>query len=93
MSTPRRKSKGRKGKGRGPQPADLWRAAPELPPPAGIRPATDPTALLKSLGTPPLTGQGGVADHYLAAVVERAAGLATALAAAAELLVEPDPED
>jgi hypothetical protein len=33
-----------------------------------------------------------VAEHYLAAVVERAAGLATALAVAADLLAET-PED
>jgi hypothetical protein len=33
-----------------------------------------------------------VADHYLAAVVERASHLATALAAAADLLAE-QPED
>ena len=39
-----------------------------------------PTALLRSLGDPPLQGQGAAAEHYLAAVVERAAGLATALA-------------
>ena len=31
-----------------------------------------------------------MAEHYLAAVVERAAGLATALAVAAGLLAEPD---
>jgi hypothetical protein len=34
-----------------------------------------------------------VAEHYLAAVVERAAGLATALAASAGLLQMGDPED
>ena len=52
----------------------------------------DPTALLRSLGDPPLQGQGAVAEHYLAAVVERAAGLATALAATAGLLAEPDDD-
>jgi len=44
------------------------------------------------LGDPPLQGQNAVAQHYLGAVVERAAGLATALAAAAGLLALP-PED
>jgi hypothetical protein len=33
-----------------------------------------------------------VAEHYLAAVVERAAGLATALAASADLLAETPGE-
>jgi hypothetical protein len=34
-----------------------------------------------------------VAAHYLAAVVERAAGLATALAVAAGLLAEPEADE
>jgi hypothetical protein len=65
---------------------DLWRPVAPLDDPEPIRPAPDPTALLRSLGDPPLQGQGQVAGHYVAAVVERAAGLATALAAAAGLL-------
>jgi hypothetical protein len=35
-----------------------------------------------------MPGQGAVAEHYLAAVIERAAGLAMALAAAAGQLAE-----
>ena len=38
-------------------------------------------------------GQGAVAEHYMGAVVDRAAALATALAAAADLLAEADDED
>jgi hypothetical protein len=72
---------------------DLWRPVPQLADPEPIVPAPDPTALLRSLGDPPLQGQGAVAEHYLAAVVERAAGLATALAVAAGLLADNDPED
>ena len=75
------------------KPIELWRPVPQLPPPAPIVPADDPTAVLRSLGDPPLPGQGAVAGHYLAAVVERAAGLATALAATAGLLGQPDDED
>lgn len=71
---------------------ELWRVTPEPPEPRRVRPATDPGALLRSLGSPPLTGQGAAGDHYLAAVVERAAGLATALAAAADLLADPDDD-
>jgi hypothetical protein len=71
---------------------DLWRPVPQLADPEPIVPAPDPTALLRSLGDPPLQGQGAVAEHYLAAVVERAAGLATALAVAAGLLHDPDPD-
>lgn len=70
------------------KPVDVWRPVPQLPDPEPITPAADPTAVLRSLGDPPLPGQGAVAQHYLVAVVERAAGLATALAAAAGLLGE-----
>jgi hypothetical protein len=72
---------------------DLWRPVPQLPPPAPIVPGTDPAAMLRSLGDPPLPGQGAVAQHYLAAVVERAAGMATALAAAGGVLGERSSDD
>jgi len=71
---------------------DLWRPVPALGDIEPITPATDPTALLRSLGDPPLHGQGMTAEHYLAAVIERAAGLATALAASADLLAPPAPD-
>lgn len=74
------------------QAAELWRAAPPLPEPERISPAGDPTALLRSLGSPPLRGQSNVAEHYLTAVVERASDVATALAASAGLLADPDDE-
>ena len=66
------------------RPVDLWRPVPPLPPAEPITPAPDPTALIRSLGDPPLRFHE--ADHYLAAVVERAAGLAAALAASGGLL-------
>ena len=68
------------------KPVDLWRPVPQLEDPRPIAPASDPTILIRSLGDPPLHGQGQVAEHYMAAVIERAAGLATALAATANLL-------
>ncbi len=83
---------GRRGRrGRSPKRFDLWRPVPQLPDPDPIQPAADPTAMLRSLGPPPLQGQGA-AEHYFAHVVERAAGLATALAAAGGLLAERDAE-
>ena len=94
--SPRRKS-GQGNRRRRSQQAkqlDLWRPVPPLADPEPIVPADDPTALLRSLGPPPLQGQGAVGEHYVAAVVERAAGLATALAATADLLGEaPSDED
>jgi hypothetical protein len=89
----RRRRSGNKGKGATGGSGDLWRVVPALAVPSPIRPAARPSALLRSLGDPPLQGQGAVAEHYLAAVVERAAGLATALAAAGGLLASDDDAD
>ena len=57
-----------------------------------IRPAPAPTALIDSLGQPPLRGQSSAAEHYLAAVIERAASVATALAASAGVLADLDED-
>ena len=70
------------------RPVDIWRPVPPLPPAEKIAPAPDPTALIRSLGDPPLRFHE--ADHYIAAVVERAAGLAAALAASGDLLAAPE---
>jgi len=75
-----------------PQRIELWRRVPVLPDPELIAPAADPTALLRSLGPPPLPGQGAVAEHYLAAVIGRAAVVATALAGSADLLAQPEAD-
>jgi hypothetical protein len=61
-----------------------------LDPPEPITPAADPTALIDSLGAPPLRGHSSIAEHHLAAVIERAAAVATALAASAGLLAEDE---
>lgn len=92
--SPRRRSKKRSSRNRqGQQPIEFWRSVPELGDIEPIRPSPDPTAVIRSLGTPPLTGQAAVADHYLAAAVERSAQMATALAAAAGLLGDDEPDD
>ena len=86
-----RRRRGRR-RSHGPRPADLWRPTPALDKPEPIIPAKDPAAVLRSLGTPPLQGHGALVDYYLATVVERAAGVAAALAATAGLLGEPDAD-
>ena len=83
----RRSSQTRRQKARG-----LWSAVPAPDEPAPIIPAPDPSALIDSLGAPPLKGHSSVAEHYLAAVVERAATLATGLADVAGLLSETDDD-
>lgn len=86
-------AQGRRRRSKKSKPLDLWRAVPPLGEAEPVVVADDPTAMLRSLGDPPLQGQGAVAQHYMAAVVERAAGLAAALAASADLLAEPDEDD
>jgi hypothetical protein len=92
VNQPRRKQGGRNRRQRSKPkpPLDIWRPVPQLPDPEPIVPASDPTILIRSLGAPPLHGQSGVGEHYFAHAVERAAGLATALAASADLLRDPD---
>ena len=70
----------------------VWAPVPAAAAPAPIVPAPDPALLVRSLGDPPLQGQGAVAGHYLAAVVERAATVAIALAASAGQLADQEVE-
>ena len=99
MSGQRRRSKQRRGgsnankPSRTAPPAEFWRAAPEPAEPPDIVPARNPAALLRSMGPPPLPGQGSVALPYLEAVAQRAAILAQAVAASADLLEEEPQED
>jgi hypothetical protein len=88
----RRQPQNRRRKAQKPKPVRLWRPVPQLPDPEPVVPTADPTVVLRSLGDLPLQGQVAVAEHYVAAVVERAAALATALAASADLLGGPDDE-
>ena len=74
------------------KPVDIWRPVPPLPPPDPILPSSDPTALLRSIGVPPLRARSDMAEAYLLAGAERAAGFATALAAAADLLAHEPAE-
>ena len=93
MNQPRKRSGRRRG-GQKSKPVDMWRPVPQLHDPEPIRPASDPTALVRSLGDPPLPGQGAVAQHYLGVVLEESRKLATALAASADLLRwEPDEDE
>ena len=88
-----RKRPNRRRGGAKAKPVDIWRPVPPLPDPEPIVPAPDPTALLRSIGVPPLRARSDMAEAYLLAVAERAAGLATALAAAADLLDDPGPAE
>lgn len=70
---------------------DFW--GTRLPVPddrPSIAPAPDPTAVFRSLGPPPLAGHAAIAENYFTLVYDRAAGLATALAASSGLLETDD---
>ena len=101
MSPPRRRKAPERGE-RAPAPRAAARLLGQRRPPTTtpvelIRPADDPTVMIRSLSSPPLPGRETVAVHYFAAVAEKAASLAVALAAASELLDagddDPDFED
>lgn len=93
MNQPRKRPNQRKRKGSAKaKPLDLWRPVPPLPEPEPIRPASDPTALLRSAGAPPLRARSDMAEAYLLLVADKAANLATALAAAAGLY-DPSADD
>lgn len=86
MSNQRRRGKRKGNKGaRTAAPAEFWRSAPEPPEPPDISPALDPTALLRSMGSPPLPGQSDALRQMCLVVVE-AQKSAKALAFSADLL-------
>ena len=63
-------------------PKQFWGDVDALPEPqAYSSTSADITAVARSLGRPPIPGQEGAAMHYFTVVYERAAVLATALAA------------
>jgi hypothetical protein len=92
----RRKTQGRQGANRGRKHTtrDFWgTVAHDDDEPTLIRPSEDPTAMIRSLGPPPLPGRETVSEHYFAAVYDKAASLAIALAAASGLLDMSEEED
>jgi hypothetical protein len=89
----RSRGKGNRSGSNRPAQRDFWGyTLPRPDPVERIRPSDDPTALIRSLGDPPLRGHGNVAQHYFKAVYERAASVATALAGASDLLDLDPPE-
>lgn len=70
--------------------AAFWGDASALPGmQRDVRMTSDPPAVPRSLGPPPLPGHENVAEHYFAAVYDRAVTTAGALAAAGGMI---DPE-
>lgn len=68
---------------------DIWRQPAPLPDLEHVSPPDDATALIRSLGDPPLTGSTDVALQF-AIVIDRTAAIAAALAHSAELLADEE---
>jgi hypothetical protein len=83
----------RRRRGKKPKAVDLWKPVPPLAPPAPITRATDATAVIRSLGMPPLKGQGTLSEQHMAMVVDRAADAAVVLSHVAGLADTSDDED
>lgn len=67
----------------------FWGDPAALPPARqDLRITGDPSAIVRSLGQPPLPGHEVIAEHYFAAVYDRAVTLSGALAAVGGL-IEP----
>lgn len=64
----------------------FWGSATSLPEPVGYQTSTaDPTAVVASLGRPPIPGSETAAEHYFQLLYNRSAALAGALAVAGGL--------
>lgn len=81
----------RKNKANANRQEQFWGDPDQLPePPQSVRITKDPAAVLRSIGAPPLSGHETRSEHYFEAVCQRSVVLASALAAAGELI---DPEE
>jgi hypothetical protein len=82
-----RRGRGRSGKAQTARNAgDFWGDVEKLPPVDTVTLTTDPSAVVRSLGRPPLAGHEAVSEHYFRAVYEQAVMLAGVLATAGDLL-------
>lgn len=70
-------------------PVDLWRTPEPLGPFEPIVVPAEVGAVVRSLGDPPMNNPVA-AGHYFNSVVERAAGVALALALSADAVAQPD---
>jgi hypothetical protein len=92
MSSNNRRKNSRRRGGNKLKPADLWKPVPQLPDPEPITVVVDPTMIVRSLGDPPLHGQGQQATHEVNRVLIRASMLAGALADVAGLMADADAD-
>lgn len=65
---------------------DFWGDVEKLPDLDDVSLTTDPSAVVRSLGRPPLAGQEGLSEHYFRAVYDQTVVLAGVLATAGDLI-------
>ncbi len=95
MSPPRRRTATRSGWRRKASPRrDFWEGNDAGDEPVShVRQPDDPSAMIRSLGPPPLPGRETIAEHYFALAFDKASRRAVALAAASGLMDLSEPED
>ena len=89
----RRRSRRGRGKGTAVGSAktsgDFWGSPHKLPSVEEVTVSTDPSAMVRALGRPPVPGHEAVSEYYLRAVYDNTAKLAEVLATAGDLLEGP----
>jgi len=95
MSPPRRRTSSRSNPRRKAAPRrDFWDGVDGGEEPVTlIRSAEDASAMIRSLGPPPLPGRETIAERYLALAFDKASRRAVALAAASGLMDISEPDD
>ena len=90
MSRPQRRgpNQGRRPQVKRPSAVDVWRVPGPLPEIEPIPAPSDPGALLRSLGDPPMRDGASAAKTFVE-VAERASAIAAALALSVDLLADP----
>ncbi len=91
-------ARGRKGRGKnsGPDSArssgDFWGDQEKLPPVSEVATSPDPSAVIRSLGRPPVSGHEAASEYYFRLAFDRAVNLAAVLATAGDLLDDEDSD-
>ena len=101
MSPPRRRASARSGSSsnsgsrrKAAPRRDFWDGVdPGDEPVTLVRSPDDPSAMIRSLGPPPLPGRETIAEQFFALAYDKAARRAVALAAASGLIDLSEPED
>ena len=95
MSPPRRRAAPRSNQRRKAAPRrDFWDGVESVDEPVAlVRRQDDPSAMIRSLGPPPLPGRETIAENYFALAYDKAARRAVALAAASGLMDLSVPDD